>query len=211
MICFTGDAHLFATDAGTDWFRVPGVLLELDGAGEGLLSRLIASGAGDWLRLIPGAGDALRRVFIGPALETPFTVFGELEVWAEVFVLDTETFETEFLANPEKVPVLERLGDFTLSGDVTVEPGWEWVRFRGSFLEFGPGDAHRIFEDPWLGWAEDPTVAVTDNLLGVLGVFGRDWAIPVVLARLPVTRPPCRCPKIKKKCCDKRKVIISQC
>lgn len=47
VICLTGDAHLLATEAGTDCVRVPGLVLELDGAGEGLLSRFITSGAGD--------------------------------------------------------------------------------------------------------------------------------------------------------------------
>ena len=77
VICFTGEAHLLATVAGTDWVRVPGVFLELDGAGDGLLSRFIASKAGDSLRLIPGTGDALRRVFVGPEFETVLTERGE--------------------------------------------------------------------------------------------------------------------------------------
>ena len=198
VICFTGEAHLLATEAGTDWVRVPGVLLELDGAGEGLLSRVIASRAGDSLRLVPGAGDALRLVFVGPELETLFTELGEYEFWADGLVLETfETFETEFFDIPRKVPVLERFGDLTKpSGDVTAEPGCELLRLRGSFLEFGPGDALRIFEYPWLDWAGGLTVEVTESLRGVLGVLGCDWTIPVVLARLGVDgpRPPCRWP-----------------
>ena len=123
VICFTGEAHLLATEAGTDWVRAPVVLFELDGAGDGLLSRLIASGAGDWLRLNPGAGDALRRWLTDP----DFTTLGdELEETEECLVLDIETFEAEFLDTTALCPDFEKLGALELvPGDVMLESGWE--------------------------------------------------------------------------------------